>query len=204
MRRTKEDAEQTRQTILDAAEALFLTNGVSRTSLEMIARECGLTRGAVYWHFRDKAQLVHEMLNRIRIPLDEVTQQLSMDGEGDCLMRLYELCVECMEKFVQPGRERRVMTILMHRCEFTQELQEVEQRENALTREFVALVERLFDGQRQRLQAAVTPRSASLQLHSLFCGTLAGILRDQDIFAPLMDVRLIFTLYFRSLVKDWS
>ena len=80
----------------------------------------------MYWHFRDKAQLVHEMLSRIRIPLDEFTQQLSMDGEGDCLMRLYELCVECMEKFVQPGRERRVMTIMMHRCEFTLELQEVE------------------------------------------------------------------------------
>ena len=203
MRRTKEDAEQTRQTILDAAEALFLINGVSRTSLEMIARECGFTRGAVYWHFRDKAQLVYEMLNRIRIPLDEFTQQLSADGEGDCLMRLYELCVECMEKFVQPGRERRVMTIMMHRCEFTLELHEVEQRENALTREFVSLVERLFDGQRQRLQAEVTPRGASLQLHSLFSGTLASILRDQDIFAPLMDVRLIFTCYFRSLVKDW-
>ncbi|MDH4764171.1 TetR family transcriptional regulator [Pseudomonas sp. CBMAI 2609] len=48
MRRTKEDAEYNRQTILDAAEALFITNGVSRTSLEMIARECGFTRGAVY------------------------------------------------------------------------------------------------------------------------------------------------------------
>ena len=49
MRRTKEGAEQTRQTILDAAEGVFLTNGVPRTSLEMIARECRFTRGAVYW-----------------------------------------------------------------------------------------------------------------------------------------------------------
>ncbi|MGE6323679.1 TetR family transcriptional regulator [Pseudomonas oryzihabitans] len=203
MRRTKEDAERTRQTILDAAEAMFLANGVSRTSLEMIARECGVTRGALYWHFRDKAQLIYEMLNRIRIPLDEVTRRLSEDGKDDCLIGLYDLCIECMEKFVQPGRERRVMTILMHRCDFTQELHEVEQRENALTREFVELVERLFDSERQRLQTGVTPRGASLQLHSFLSGMLAGILRDEDIFAPLMDVRLIFTLYFRSLVKDW-
>jgi len=184
MRRTKEEAEYTRQNVLDVAEDLFLANGVSRTSLEMIARECGVTRGAVYWHFTDKAHLVREMLDRIRIPLDEVTQQLSVDGEGDCLARLYELCVECMEKFVQPGRERRVMTILM-------------------TRDFVALVERLFDAQRHRLQDGVTPAAASLQLHSLFCGMLASILRDQTIFEPLMSVRLVFTLYFRSLVKGW-
>ena len=58
MRRTKEEAEQTRQAILDAAEALFLTNGVARTSLEMIARECGVTRGAVYWHFQNKRALL--------------------------------------------------------------------------------------------------------------------------------------------------
>lgn len=203
MRRTKEEAEYTRQNVLDVAEDLFLANGVSRTSLEMIARECGVTRGAVYWHFTDKAHLVREMLDRIRIPLDEVTQQLSVDGEGDCLARLYELCVECMEKFVQPGRERRVMTILMHRCKFTQDLQDVAERENVMTRDFVALVERLFDAQRHRLQDGVTPAAASLQLHSLFCGMLASILRDQTIFEPLMSVRLVFTLYFRSLVKGW-
>lgn len=203
MRRTKENAEHTRQAVLDAAEELFLVNGVSRTSLEMIARECGVTRGAVYWHFMDKAHLVHEMLNRIRIPLDEITQQLSVDGEGDCLAKLYDLCVECMEKFVKPGRERRVMTIFMHRCEFTEELRDVEQRENSLTRDFVALVEKLFATQQERLQPGVTPKSASLQLHSLFCGCLASILREQDIFEPLLDSRLLFTLYFRALVKDW-
>ncbi len=203
MRRKKEDAEQTRQTVLDAAEELFLVNGVSRTSLEMIAKKGGFTRGAVYWHFEDKAHLVHAMLNRIRIPLDEVTQQLSVEGEGDCLVRLYDLCVECMEKFIRPGRERRVMTIIMHRCEFTQELHDVEQREKALTREFVTIVERLFDSQHQRLHSGVTPRAASLQLHSVFNGTLAAILRDESIFGPLQDVRLIFDLYFRSLLKDW-
>ncbi|EHK70781.1 TetR family transcriptional regulator [Pseudomonas psychrotolerans L19] len=203
MRRTKELAEQTRQTVLDVAEELFLAKGVSRTSLEMIARECGVTRGAVYWHFKDKADLVHGMLNRIRSPLDEVTQQLGADSEGDCLVRLYDLCVECMERCVQPGRERRAMTILIHRSEFTLELHEVEQREKAFTREFVTLVESLFEGQQQRLQMGVTARAASLQLHSLFCGTLAAILRDQDLFTPLLDVRLIFTFYFRSLLKDW-
>lgn len=204
MRRKKEDAEQTRQTVLDAAEELFLVNGVSRTSLEMIAKKGGFTRGAVYWHFKDKAHLVHAMLNRIRIPLDEVTQQLSVEGEGDCMVRLYDLCVECMEKFIRPGRERRVMTIIMHRCEFTQELYDVEQREKALTREFVTIVERLFDSQHQRLYSGVTPRAASLQLHSVLSGTLAAVLRDESIFEPLQDVRHIFNIYFRSLLTDWQ
>lgn len=57
MRRTKEDAQHTREALLDAAELVFAQRGVSRTSLQEIAKAAGLTRGAVYWHFKDKAEL---------------------------------------------------------------------------------------------------------------------------------------------------
>ena len=68
MRRTKEEAENTRTAILTAAELLFFAKGVSHTSLEQIARHAGVTRGAVYWHFKNKAHLFHEMLNQVRLP----------------------------------------------------------------------------------------------------------------------------------------
>ncbi len=57
-RRSKADALLTRQLILEAAERVFLVNTVSGSSLDMIAKEAGLTRGAIYWHFRDKANLL--------------------------------------------------------------------------------------------------------------------------------------------------
>ncbi len=57
MRRTKEDAEATRQSILDAALMVFGRQGFTATSLEEIARTAGVTRGAVYWHFKNKLAL---------------------------------------------------------------------------------------------------------------------------------------------------
>ena len=57
-RKTKEEAQETRQRILDAAERVFQMQGVSRTSLAHIADAAGVTRGAIYWHFRNKADLV--------------------------------------------------------------------------------------------------------------------------------------------------
>ncbi|MBY0439824.1 MAG: TetR family transcriptional regulator, partial [Burkholderiales bacterium] len=54
-RRTKDAARATHARILDMAEIEFQRRGVSRTSLTDIARAAGVTRGAVYWHFRDKA-----------------------------------------------------------------------------------------------------------------------------------------------------
>ena len=204
MRRTKEEAEQTRQAILDAAEALFLTNGVARTSLEMIARECGVTRGAVYWHFQNKAHLFHEMLSQIRIPADELTERLRIDGEEDSLQRLYKLCVEGLTKFSRPGREQRVMTILLHRCEVTEELREAEERDLQFLRQFIRITDDLFTAQATRLQPGVTPQLASRLLHSLFLGTLSDILRDEQTFAPLLDVEQVFTTFFRAIVCDWT
>ena len=63
-RRTKEDAEATRNALLDAAERVFYDKGVSRASLDDIAREAGTTRGAIYWHFKDKADLFNAMMER--------------------------------------------------------------------------------------------------------------------------------------------
>jgi TetR/AcrR family acrAB operon transcriptional repressor len=56
VRRTKEEAAATRDSILDAAEILFAKNGVSRTTLQHIATAAGVTRGAIYWHFVDKGR----------------------------------------------------------------------------------------------------------------------------------------------------
>ena len=69
-RSTKADAQRTRERILDMAEREFHRHGVSRTSLEQVARAAGVTRGAVYWHFRNKADLFNAMMNRVTLPLE--------------------------------------------------------------------------------------------------------------------------------------
>src|SRR5690606_616469 len=69
VRRSKEDALATRTSLLDAAERAFLEKGVAGTSLNDIAVEAGTTRGAIYWHFRDKADLFNAMMQRVVMPL---------------------------------------------------------------------------------------------------------------------------------------
>ncbi|WP_329134412.1 TetR/AcrR family transcriptional regulator [Streptomyces sp. NBC_01476] len=52
-------AEQTRQQILGTAQRLFIERGYTATSLQMIADELGLTKAAVYYHFRAKHDILH-------------------------------------------------------------------------------------------------------------------------------------------------
>ena len=76
-RKTKLEALETRERLLDAGETVFRHRGVTRTSLAEIAAAAGVTRGAVYWHFKDKAALFHAMCDRATLPLDALFERAS-------------------------------------------------------------------------------------------------------------------------------
>lgn len=58
VRKTKEETENTRAQILQAALDCFYEKGFSKTSFDDIAERIDMTKGAVYWHFKDKAELL--------------------------------------------------------------------------------------------------------------------------------------------------
>ncbi|MCY1291486.1 HTH-type transcriptional regulator TtgR [compost metagenome] len=206
MRRTKEDAEKTRCAILQAAEVLFLEKGVAHTSLDTIARHAGVTRGAVYWHFQNKAHLFHEMLNQVRLPPEHMAALLG--GEDACasLLALRNLCIETLEDLARDQQKRRIFTILLHRCEFTEELREAEERHKAFIDQFIALTERLFAHTQTRgnLRPGLTPAIASRALHALLVGLFADWLRDPSLFDPLQDSEAMIDSMFRGLLHDWN
>ena len=63
MRKTKEEAEATRQAILQSAMDTFYEKGYSKTTFDEIAKRINLTKGAVYWHFRNKPDLIAAIIN---------------------------------------------------------------------------------------------------------------------------------------------
>ena len=68
-------AERTRQQILETAQRLFAELGYDATSLQMIADEMGLTKAAVYYHFRAKSEILHAAMlpgiQRLQALIDE-------------------------------------------------------------------------------------------------------------------------------------
>jgi diguanylate cyclase (GGDEF)-like protein len=85
-RRTKAETEQTRLDIIAAARRVFAGRGVSRTTLADIAKEAGVTRGAIYWHFRNKPDLFFAMMEQVSLPLvDLIDENLPAQNPGDPL-----------------------------------------------------------------------------------------------------------------------
>lgn len=205
MRRTKEEAESTRTAILTAAELLFLKRGVSHTSLEQIAKQAGVTRGAVYWHFQNKAHLFNEMLNQVRLPAEQIAKQISECDPSNPIIGLRHLCVDALLTMGANERKRRIFTILLRRCEFTDDLREAEERHEAFINEFIDLCEQLFSepATAVRLHPEITPRMAALSLHAMLLGLLSDWLRDPTLFdvkqaGPMLDALL------RGLMSNWE
>lgn len=127
MRRTKEDAQQTRAALIDAAEHLFALKGVSRTSLQDVAQAAGVTRGAVYWHFKDKAELFNAMMARTASPMEEAAQAL-VNSPLPPLAELKRTALDALNRIAHDPRTRRVFGIATQKVEYVDDLMGVRER----------------------------------------------------------------------------
>lgn len=122
MRRTKEDAQQTRAALIDAAERLFALKGVSRTSLQDVALAAGVTRGAVYWHFKDKADLFNAMMDRAVFPMEDAIGSLSSHPDKDPIGQIRAVLLGALALIQNDERTRRVLDVATRKAEFVAEL----------------------------------------------------------------------------------
>lgn len=120
-RSTKEEALETRNRILDAAENVFHEKGVGRTSLADVASAANVTRGAIYWHFKNKSDLFDAMCERVRLPMEAMVEANGEAGGADPLGQLRATCVFLFKETVRNPHSRKVFDILFHKCEFVSE-----------------------------------------------------------------------------------
>ncbi len=122
-RKTKEDASITRQHIIDAAREVFATRGVSRTTLEHIATQAGVTRGAVYWHFENKTQLFNAMREQVFLPLlDRMDDSLLDNPNIDPLTAMENALKNTIAGLESCPITRQTYEIMMTKCEYVDDL----------------------------------------------------------------------------------
>jgi|SRR5882672_2597154 len=143
-RRTKEDAAITREQLLDAAEKVFRQRGVARSSLAEVAAAAGVTRGAVYWHFRDKADLCSAMCERAMLPLETMLEEAGAAEHDDPLATLRELALTALRRLARDPRSQAVFEVMLHESERTGALAPITERKRRGRRHCLAQVERVL------------------------------------------------------------
>jgi TetR/AcrR family transcriptional regulator, acrAB operon repressor len=183
-RKTKEAALATRSHILDTAELVFEQRGVAGSSLDEIARAAGLTRGAIYWHFDDKADLFDAMMKRATLPLEETVQVVGAEREEPTLGQLRSDLRAVFKRIVADPQMRRVFEIAIHKVEYAGETQALRERHLVARNACMASIERTFRlaMRRGELSRRVPAVAAGIGLQALFDGLLQNWILDPSRF----------------------
>lgn len=200
-RRTKEDALATRHNLLDAAELLFQSRGVSRTSLNDIARQAGTSRGAIYWHFKDKADLFNAMMERVTLPLEQAFNELGNDSLRKPLEHIREVVFDALQQIATDARIRRVFEVATQKVEYIDELHAVTTRHLAVRGGFLVKMKDCLEqaAMAQQLDLPIPSETAADGLHALVDGMIQNWLLDTIAFDLRQSGEKVVNVYLKGL-----
>jgi TetR/AcrR family acrAB operon transcriptional repressor len=201
VRKTKEEACATRSQLLDAAERVFNDKGVSRTSLNEIAVAAGLTRGAIYWHFKNKADLFDAMMERVILPMENMVERAGDRSLDDPLAFIRGCAINVLVRTAQDEQLQRVFDIFCHKCEYVGEMVQLRERQlegrNACLAEVESGIRNaIIKGQ---LPATVNARRAAIGMHALIDGLIANWVLDPTYFKLEREAEGMIDIYLAGM-----
>lgn len=201
VRKTKEEAQETRNLILDTAETVFSEKGVSRTTLNDIAKAADLTRGAIYWHFKNKADLFDAMLQRVILPMDEFIATPDLHPEQQPLAYLRIRSMHVVRTLAENPQIQRVFDIVMHKTEMVDDtirdmhLETIQGCLQTIETDFQAAIDK------GELPASTNARRAAIGLHSLIDGLFANYVLSPELFDLMEQAEFTIDNYLHGLVN---
>ena len=185
----------TRAKILDAAEALVFQSGFAATSIDKVVEAAGIAKGALFYHFKSKADLGRALVQRYAerdlAHLDRTlarAERLSSDPRHQALI-LIGLLQEEYEGLPDPIRGCLFTSYLYERAEYPEDVAEIAERT------FEQWCDRVADKLEQAAAGTggwgdrhATPRRLASTLLALIEGglVLAKAQRDSSVLPELL------------------
>lgn len=121
MRKTKTEALKTKEHLMLAALETFYRKGIARTSLNEIAQAAGVTRGALYWHFKNKEDLFDALFQRICDDIENYIAQDAANAEGESWTVFRHTLLHFFERLQSNDIHYKFHNILFLKCEHTEQ-----------------------------------------------------------------------------------
>ncbi|WGS43779.1 TetR family transcriptional regulator [Burkholderia sp. JSH-S8] len=140
-RKTREESLAIKHRILDAAELVLLERGVAQTAMADLAEAAGMSRGAVYGHYKNKMEVCLAMCDRAFARTSEGFEACEGQFALDTLRRAAS---HYLEQCGEPGSMQRVLVILYTKCEQSEENIALQRRRIALELQMLRIAKALL------------------------------------------------------------
>lgn len=188
-RRKRADGELSRERILDAATEIAAERGYEGTSIALVSKKCGLPASSIYWHFKDKDDLIAAVIERSFASWLAAWQ---FPDEGDAPDRMKGMAMQIAKALLDsPDFIRLGLMLALER-------RPVEARARAM---FLQARAQAY-GQLIDVIGELTPDLTDAQTHQLATYALAGadgLFIAKEIGGDAVDLIALFEMHARVL-----
>jgi TetR/AcrR family acrAB operon transcriptional repressor len=200
MRKTKQDADITKQSILDAAVALFSEHGVANTSLEKIAKAANVTRGAVYWHFSSKQDIFEALHDQLHTPFIQMITDGLETVNANAIAQLQSVCTEILIDLERNKTKRKIATLFLLRCDYSGEFAQSKSRFNEKKKQKNVTLSAYFD---KAIDQGILPKDTDSMLLTIgvsayIRGIAIEYLEDPDAYSLEESAASLIGMYFNQ------
>lgn len=190
VRRTKEDAQQTRHELLDAAIELFLRQGIANTTLKDIADKTGKTRGAIYWHFENKDAVIQALWERNADTFYQAFSNLATQITlPDLAGKFRHQIKNILQSVISDDEFGQVTRIIIHNVEYTDEQTELQEFLQSKRDDFVQALVTAFEVLKKHkvLKVKLSPELLAQSLFSYIIGLIDNYLKPGNDSLDLVE-----------------
>lgn len=191
-RRKRADGELSRERILDAAAEIAAERGYEGASIALVSAKCGLPASSIYWHFKNKDDLIAAVIER---SFGDWLKAWRVPVEGSPQDRLVGLAMQIAKALLDSPDFIRLGLML------SLERRPIEPRARAM---FLQLRAQTFD-QLVGTMRGFTPELTDAQVHQLVTYAIAGadgLFIAKEIAGDAVDLLALFELHAWALYNS--
>lgn len=203
LKRTKKDAEKTRNAILKAAVNVFAEKGYCRSTINDIASAAHVTRGAFYWHFKNKVDVFTALAQNIDEPLQQIYEPVLTD-ENATLEDLKHMIYKLFHMITTDVQFQKIYEILNFKTELHGELSELMHKFRKDYEKYIFLIEHILSHlqKKEEIRNNINIKAASAGLLSFFVGIMDTWLMHKELFSLQEYGMEMLNVYFKGLEKE--
>jgi TetR/AcrR family acrAB operon transcriptional repressor len=203
MKRTKEEAAQTRQDLLDAALEIFSQQGYEAARLQDIAKAAGVTRGAIYHHFGSKTELFNTLMDEASAQESGAVEAAIAEG-GSLVEIMARILAYSLALIEEDERLRQIFELSLFKTGDDPELaevrrQRVEQTELLVNSTASIMAQGIANGE---LRADLNPHTVARAFIAYQNGVATLWLTDRRAFSLRKQAADFADIFMRGLLAS--
>jgi len=203
--KTKAEALKTKKGILDAAVDAFFEKGVAGATLDDIARIAGITRGGVYWYYKNKQEIFLAIHEKLHTSLTDEIIRLIEDDPADPLGAIERFCVDMFRRMRTDESFFKTLSIFNVKCEYSGEPAYLMEEQNRRIEEALAYMTSVFEKAQARglVFGDVAPSTIPIALACFIEGVVTVYLKNPKMIRE-QDVPQLLKMFMRGVQRDAS